>query len=56
MSPSGRLAWKRFTPARSSSTSTQPESVANILARYADLEEQFPEEFAGAALPYLWTG
>jgi hypothetical protein len=29
------------------------ESVGNILARYADLEEQFPEELAGAALPYF---
>lgn len=30
-----------------------PESVANILARYADIEQQFPEELAGAALPYF---
>lgn len=30
-----------------------PESVANILARYADIEEQFPEELAGAALSYF---
>lgn len=30
-----------------------PESVGNILARYADLEEQFPEELAGAALPFF---
>jgi hypothetical protein len=30
-----------------------PESVGNILARYADLEEQFPEELAGSALPYF---
>lgn len=30
-----------------------PESVGNILARYADLEDQFPEELAGAALPYF---
>lgn len=30
-----------------------PESVVNILARYADLEELFPEELAGAALPYF---
>jgi Protein of unknown function DUF262/Protein of unknown function (DUF1524) len=30
-----------------------PESVVNILARYADLEEQFPEELVGAALPYF---
>jgi hypothetical protein len=30
-----------------------PGSVSNILARYADLEEQFPEESAGAALPYF---
>jgi hypothetical protein len=30
-----------------------PESVINILARYADLEDLFPEEIAGAALPYF---
>lgn len=30
-----------------------PESVANIFARYADIEEQFPEELAGAALSYF---
>lgn len=30
-----------------------PESVGNILARYADLEELFPEELAGAALPFF---
>jgi hypothetical protein len=30
-----------------------PESVVNILARYGDLEELFPEELAGAALPYF---
>jgi hypothetical protein len=29
------------------------ESVANILARYVDLEDQFPEELAGLALPYF---
>jgi len=31
----------------------QDESVANILARYADIEERFPEESPGAALPYF---
>jgi hypothetical protein len=30
-----------------------PESVANILARYAELEDQFPEELTGTALPYF---
>lgn len=30
-----------------------PESVSNILVRYADLEEQFPEELMGEALPYF---
>src|SRR5690606_10433836 len=30
-----------------------PESTANILARYADLEELFPEELTGPALPYF---
>ena len=29
------------------------ESVRNILARYADLGEQFPPELIGAALPYF---
>jgi hypothetical protein len=29
------------------------ESVANILARYADLDDLFPEELAGPALPYF---
>jgi hypothetical protein len=29
------------------------ESVANILARYADLEDRFPEELSGSALPYF---
>ena len=31
----------------------QPESVVNILQRYADIEENFPEELNGAALPYF---
>jgi uncharacterized protein with ParB-like and HNH nuclease domain len=30
-----------------------PESIANILARFADLDDLFPEELAGAALPYF---
>ena len=30
-----------------------PESVGNILLRYADLQEQFPDELLGAALPYF---
>lgn len=34
-------------------SSDQPESVANILARFEDIEEQFPEEAKGAALPYF---
>jgi hypothetical protein len=29
------------------------ESVANILARYADLDDLFPEELAGPVLPYF---
>ena len=29
------------------------ESVGNILARYSDLSEQFPDELAGGALPYF---
>lgn len=31
----------------------QPESVVNILARFADIEEQFPEEVKGDALPFF---
>jgi Protein of unknown function DUF262/Protein of unknown function (DUF1524) len=29
------------------------ESVANILARYSDIEDLFPEELQGSALPYF---
>ena len=31
----------------------QPESVVNILARFQDIEEGFPDELAGEALPYF---
>jgi hypothetical protein len=31
----------------------QPESVVNILHRYQDVEELFPEELRGEALPYF---
>lgn len=31
----------------------QMESVGNILARYQDIEERFPEELGGHALPYF---
>ena len=30
-----------------------PESIANILARFADLDDLFPEELAGPTLPYF---
>src|SRR5687767_2045991 len=30
-----------------------PESIANIRARYADLDDLFPEELTGKALPYF---
>src|ERR1035437_8402249 len=30
-----------------------PESVGNILARYGDLKELFPDEIAGEVLPYF---
>lgn len=33
--------------------SGQPESVVNILARYQDIEDRFPEDLAGKALPYF---
>ena len=32
---------------------SQSESVANILARYSDIQENFPEELLGKALPYF---
>jgi hypothetical protein len=31
----------------------QPESVVNLLGRYADIKERFPEELRGEALPYF---
>src|SRR5205085_6602754 len=31
----------------------QSESVANILARYADIQDQFPEELLGQSLPFF---
>lgn len=30
-----------------------PESIVNIISRYDDIEELFPEELKGAALPYF---
>jgi hypothetical protein len=30
-----------------------PESLANIVSRYADIDEYFPEELCGQALPYF---
>lgn len=30
-----------------------PESIANILARYADLEDLYPDDLAGPALPFF---
>ena len=46
-------AWRPCTRARSSTPTDPPESVANILARYADIEENFPEELAGTRCPYF---
>jgi len=34
-------------------SSEQPESVANILGRFEDITEIFPDEIKGAALPYF---
>jgi len=31
----------------------QPESIINILARYADIEAYFPDDLSGDALPYF---
>ena len=31
----------------------QPESVRNILSRYRDIQEDFPEDVAGEAVPYF---
>ena len=39
--------------ARSFPDADVSESVGNILERYSDLEERFPEKPAGAALPYF---
>ncbi len=33
--------------------SDQPESVRNILARFRDIQENFPEDLAGDAVPYF---
>jgi hypothetical protein len=33
--------------------SDQPESITNILGRFHDIEEHFPEDLTGKALPYL---
>lgn len=33
--------------------SGQPESVVNILSRYQDIEEHFPDDLTGEALPYF---
>jgi Protein of unknown function DUF262/Protein of unknown function (DUF1524) len=33
--------------------SDQPESVVNIVARYQDIQERFPAQLAGPALPYF---
>ena len=33
--------------------SGQPESVANILARFQDIEESFPDKLAGEAMPFF---
>jgi hypothetical protein len=35
------------------SNTDAPESIANILARYADIEDLFPEELHGTRLPYF---
>lgn len=36
-----------------SDVSDQSESVTNIVSRYADIEEHFPQELRAAALPYF---
>ena len=33
--------------------SDQPESVVNIIGRYRDIEELFPDDFIGPTLPYF---
>ncbi len=32
---------------------SQPESICNILARYRDIEENFPNDLTGSALPFF---
>ena len=39
--------------AQSFDDTDQTESVGNILARYQDIEERFPEKLAGNTLPYF---
>lgn len=34
-------------------TDDQPESVVNIIARYQDIDELFPDEISGETLPYF---
>ncbi len=41
-----------YTEGKSSDVGAS-ESVSNITARYAELQEQFPEELSGPALPYF---
>jgi hypothetical protein len=38
---------------RSFDPTEQPESVQNIVGRYRDIEEQFPADLSGNALPYF---
>ncbi|MFG0257768.1 MAG: DUF262 domain-containing protein [Phycisphaerales bacterium JB043] len=38
---------------RSFDEADQPESVVNILHRFADIEEHFPEDLSGDVLPYF---
>ena len=38
---------------RNSRPPIRPKSVANILARYTDIEDLFPDEIKGVALPYF---
>ena len=41
---------------RELATHQQPESLANIMARYADIDEYFPEELRGRGCPTSSTG
>ena len=43
----------RLLQIRSQPAQELPESLANIMGRYADIDEYFPDELQGKSLPYF---